>query len=75
MAAVAVWHTASYVPGADHNFKIGAVLKRNGLDNAEIRMNLTEQAAYARSPRERRAEIKGILTSLRRTGTLKGGAR
>jgi hypothetical protein len=76
-AAVAAWQATSYLPGAGHNtfFKLGAALKRAGLDEVEIRAKLTEQAAYARSPRERRAEITGILKSLRRSGILKGGAR
>ncbi|SEP51224.1 hypothetical protein SAMN04487843_1469, partial [Methylobacterium sp. ap11] len=76
-AAITTWQATAYVPGTGHNafFKLGAALKHAGLDDAEIRMMLSEQAAYARSPRERRAEIKGILKSLRRSGTLKGGAR
>jgi hypothetical protein len=54
---------------------LGADLKRAGLDEAEVKAALFEQATYARSPRERRSEIKGILKSLRRSGTFRGDAR
>lgn len=49
---------------------LGAALYRAGLDEAEIRAKLYEEAAFGKSPRERRAEIGDILTSLRRRGTL-----
>jgi hypothetical protein len=76
-AAVAAWQTTAYVPGTGNNafFRLGAALKGAGLDEAEIRAVLYEQAACARSPRERRAEIKGILKSLGRRGTITGGGR
>jgi hypothetical protein len=76
-AAVAAWQADAYLPGHIHSafFRLGAALKRAGLDESEIRAKLCEQAVYARSPRERRGEITGILKSLRRFGSLKGGAR
>ena len=76
-AAMEAWQATSYVPGTGHNafFRLGAALKWAGLDEAEIRMKLHEAANFARSPGKRRAEIKGILKSLGRSGTFKGGAR
>jgi hypothetical protein len=50
-------------------FKLGAALRRAGLDEFEIRMKLQEEALYANSPKKRRSEINGILKSLRRSGT------
>ena len=71
------WQGTAYIPGTGHEefFRLGAALHRAGLDESEIRTTLYAEAGYARSPRERRGEIKGILTSLRRRGTFKGAAR
>lgn len=76
-AANTAWQATAYIPGTGNNafFRLGAALKGAGLDAAEIKAALYEQAAYARSPRERRAEIKGILKSLGRRGTINGGGR
>jgi hypothetical protein len=51
-------------------FKLGAALQRAGLDLWEIETKLREEATYANSPTKRRREIKDILRSLRRRGTL-----
>jgi hypothetical protein len=56
--------------GHDAFLHLGAALKRAGLDELEIRMKLNEEVPYAGSPRERRAEIGGILKKLRATGTM-----
>ena len=76
-AATAAWQATASVPGTGNNafFRLGAALKGAGLDEAEIKRLLSEQATYARSPQERRAEIKGILKSLGRRGTINGGKR
>ena len=76
-SAIEAWQVTAYVPGTGHDafFRLGAALKRASLDEAEIRATLSEQAAYSRSPRERRAEIKDIVKSLSRRGTINGGGR
>lgn len=76
-SAIEAWQATAYVPGTGHDafFRLGAALKRAGLDEAEIRATLSEQASYSRSPRDRRAEIKGIVKSLSRRGTINGGGR
>jgi hypothetical protein len=58
-------------PGMGHNgfFRLGAALRGAGLDEFEIKAKLHEEALYANSPNKRRAEIKGILKSLGRSGT------
>lgn len=55
-------------------FSLAAALQRAGLDMGEIRDKLWEEAAYGNSPRKRRGEIKDILKSLSRRGTLAGGS-
>jgi hypothetical protein len=75
--AVERWQGTAVIPGTGHAefFRLGAALHRAGLDESEIRTTLYAEAGHARSPRERRGEIKSILTSLRRRGTFKGAAR
>ena len=75
--AIEAWQATARVPGTGHDafFRLGAALKRAGLDEAEVRTTLYEQAAHARSAKKRRAEITGILKSLRRYGTLGGSGR
>ena len=76
-AAIERWRETAHIPGTGHAsfFALAAALHRAGLDGADIRSKLYDEAGYAHSPRERRGEIKGILTSLRRRGTFKGAAR
>lgn len=68
--AVERWRSTPAGMGHDGFFALGAALHRAGLDEAEIRAKLYEEAAFAHSPRERRDEIRDILKSLRRRGTL-----
>ena len=77
VAAVERWRQTANVSGTGHAefFRLAAALHRAGLDEYEIRIRLQQEAGCSRSSRERRGEIKGILTSLRRRGTFKGGAR
>jgi hypothetical protein len=56
--------------GHDAFFRLGAALHRAGLDEGEIRAKLYEEAAFGSSPRDRKGEIKGILRSLRKRGSL-----
>jgi hypothetical protein len=76
-AAIERWRETAPIPGTGHTgfFALAAALQRAGLNDADIRSKLYDEAGYAHSARERRGEIKGILTSLRRRGTFKGGAR
>ncbi|TXM64003.1 hypothetical protein FV226_27025 [Methylobacterium sp. WL12] len=76
-AAIERWRETAPIPGTGHAgfFTLAAALQRAGLDEADIRSKLYDEAGYAHSTRERRSEIKGILTSLRRRGTLGRAAR
>ena len=60
--------------GSGHTafFALAAALNRADLDLGEIREKLWEEAAYGHSSRKRRGEIKDILKSLGRRGTLAG---
>ena len=75
--AVERWQGSVTIPGTGHSefFRLAAALHRAGLDESEIRARLYDEAAYARSPRERRAEINGILPRLHRRGTFRRAAR
>ena len=63
--------------GSEHMafLRLAAALNRAGLDGSEIREKLWEEAAHGHSPRKRRDEIKDILKSLSRRGTLAGSGR
>ncbi|WP_029031530.1 hypothetical protein [Salinarimonas rosea] len=68
--AVKCWRSTPAGMGHDAFFALGAALHRAGLEEAEIKAKLYEEAAFANSPRERRDEIRDILKSLHRRGTL-----
>lgn len=76
-AAIERWRETAPIPGTGHAgfFTLAAALHRAGLHEADIRSKLYDEAGFAHSPRERRGEIKGILTSLRRRGTIGRAAR
>jgi hypothetical protein len=67
--AVEAWRSTSSGMGHTAFFKLGAALRGAGLDEFEIRAKLYEEASYARSPKERRGEIKGIVKKVSRSGT------
>lgn len=69
--AIEAWRSTP--PGMGHQefFRFAASLRGAGLDEDEVRAKLYEEAQFARSPRERRAEIRDILKSLRRSGRLR----
>jgi hypothetical protein len=67
--AVQEWRMASRGDGHAAFFRLGAALHRAGLSEYDIEQKLRDEAIYARSKRERQAEIKGILKSLRRSGS------
>lgn len=68
--AIENWRSASRGDGHAAFFRLGAALQRAGLDEGDIRRTLHAEAAHAYSPKERRGEIKGIIRSLRKRGTL-----
>jgi hypothetical protein len=67
--AMEKWQSAG--PGEGHNafFMLARALQNAGYDEAAIRQTLHAQSAYARSPKERRADIKDILRALRKRGS------
>jgi len=66
------WRSTAKGEGHNAFFRLGAALHRAGLDESEIGSKLRDEAAYGHSPRDRRAEVTGILKSLRRRGSLTG---
>lgn len=64
--AIVEWRTKAFQPGQGNQafFALAAALQRAGLDQFEIKRILETEAAVARNPRQRRAEIKNILRSL-----------
>jgi hypothetical protein len=72
--AIQDWRMTPRGSGHAAFFSLAAALQRAGLDLGEIRDKLWEEAAYGNSPKKRRGEIKDILKSLGRRGTLAGGS-
>ncbi|MGF3027375.1 hypothetical protein ACQVP2_31775, partial [Methylobacterium aquaticum] len=72
--AVETWRSTPKGDGHDAFFGLAAALKRAGLDEFEIKARLYDEAQYSHSPRERRGEIKDLLRSLRKVGTLTPGS-
>ncbi|OSJ16711.1 hypothetical protein BST63_11275 [Bradyrhizobium canariense] len=62
--AIAVWRSSSPGKGNDAFFTLALSLRTLGLDLKEIEQVLSEQAAFARSPAERRNQIASIMQSL-----------
>lgn len=73
--AIQEWRMTPRGSGHAAFFRLGAALQRAGLDSGAIQDKLWEEAAYGNSPRKRRGEIKDILKSLGRRGTLAGSGR
>jgi hypothetical protein len=63
--AIADWRSAA--PGDGHRafFALASRLRAAGLNLVELEGLLKSEVAFARSPRERRGEIKGIVRKLR----------
>lgn len=70
--AIQEWQEVARQPGVGHSefFRLGAALKRAGLDPAEVEQTLSEQAWFARHPSERRSQIADIVRSLAKGGWL-----
>lgn len=73
--AIQDWRFTTRGSGHIGFFKLAAALQRAGVDETEIRSTLHTEAAHACSPHERRAEINGILRSLRSRGTMGIGTK
>lgn len=71
-AAIAEWRANGVLPGRGRGglYKLGLRLARAGLEAGELRMTLWSEAGLANSPAERRAEIEGLVRTLRRKGAL-----
>ena len=63
-AAIDTWRSTPSGEGSNAFFQLGVDLRSTGMDHAEIRATLWEEAGYARHPRERRDQIKGIMRTL-----------
>ena len=65
--AIDRWRGARAHPGEgnDRFFKLAIELRSAGMDMFEIETTLRSEAPYGRSPRERKAQIPGIMNSLR----------
>jgi hypothetical protein len=61
--AVEEWRSVATQPGVGHAefFKLAMTLWRCGLEPYEIQQTLWQEAAHARHPAERRAEIKRLM--------------
>ncbi|KDM66634.1 DEAD/DEAH box helicase family protein [Acidiphilium sp. JA12-A1] len=63
-AAIATWRRASKGHGHNEFFKLGRALRNSGMPLDEVRAMMESEAAFARSPDERRRQITGIMHAL-----------
>jgi len=66
-AAVAEWRGSTAYPGEGgyRFFMLGVQLRSAGMDHHDIKATLDVEAAYGRSPKERKAQIRSIMNTLR----------
>ena len=62
--AIERWRHASPGEGNGAFFQLGVELRSAGMSDTDIQTTLAHEAGYARSPSERRAQIKYIMRSL-----------
>lgn len=67
--SISEWRSTPSGEGHIAFFRLACALQGAGLSESEIESRLCEEATYAHSPRDRRAEIKGLMKSLSRRGT------
>ena len=74
MVAKAVEQWRSTPPGKGHDgfFVLAGALYRAGLELFEVKMELQQEAAYARPPKERRREIDDIIKKFGKRGSIGG---
>ena len=67
-AAIDRWRgaRAHHGEGNDRFFRLAVELRSAGMDMFDIEATLRSEAPYGRTPRERKAQIPGIMNSLRR---------
>ena len=63
-AAIQTWHDTPARGGNEAFFQLGVDLRSAGMSMADIEATLRQEAGYARSPTERRREIKNIMRRL-----------
>lgn len=63
--AIEQWHSAPAKGGNAAFFQLGVDLRGIGLSPPEIEATLWQEAGHARSPKQRRGQIKGIMRTLR----------
>jgi len=68
------WRRTPHGHGHEAFFRLALALHRAGLTDPDLTHRLREEAEYARSPRDRKAEIKGIVKKLDQSGKI-GGRR
>jgi hypothetical protein len=66
-AALAEWRGSTAYPGEGGHrfFMLGVQLRSAGMDHYDIKATLDVEAAYGRSPKERKAQIRSIMNTLR----------
>ncbi|PPQ35825.1 hypothetical protein [Rhodoblastus acidophilus] len=72
-AAVAEWRQTSRGHGHEGFFRLARTLHWAGITGFDLQQKLREEAAYAYSPNDRRAEINGIVRKLDQSGKIGGG--
>jgi hypothetical protein len=65
--ATSEWRAAPEHQGNREFFRFAVRLRRAGLSPHEIETTLNAESVFGRSPRERRAQVKSIMASLRRS--------
>ena len=65
--ATSDWRQSPKGEGNNRLWEFALALRRAGLSRNQIKSKLQAEAAFGRSPRERRAQIRSIMDSLRRS--------
>jgi hypothetical protein len=68
-ATITTWRNTAKGDGNRAFFLLASNLARLGIAQAEIKAILSAEAAYAHSPKERRQQIKTIMTAIRKRPT------
>jgi hypothetical protein len=68
--ALSVWRTAPRGTGNEAFFTLAATLARTGMPLKDVETTLSHEAVYAHSKTDRRKEIKGIIKTLKKRGTM-----
>ena len=63
-AAITNWRNSPKGSGNDNFFQFSLELRKAGMNKTQIEKMLQSEAAFARSPKERRAQIPSIIKSL-----------